>query len=184
MKKSTYEAMRQLALEYYQKAGIVLTEKERQNIEVADFGLDIVQKVGLEIVTYVNTDLVCAKEMVLLPNQVCPEHKHVPTNGRNGKEETFRCRYGKVYLYTDTDSNAKKEDIHIPIPPTDVSVFHETILLPGDQFTIFPETLHWFAAGEEGAVISEFSTKSTDETDIFTDARIVREAIIENDESI
>lgn len=181
MKRSTYESMRRLALEYYQKAGIVLTEKEKESIEVADFGLNMVQTVGLELVTYVNTDLVCAKEMVLLPNQVCPEHKHVPTNGRNGKEETFRCRYGKVYLYTDTDLTAKKEDVQIPIPTTDVSVFHETVLLPGDQFTIFPGTLHWFAAGEDGAVISEFSTRSTDETDVFTDTRIIREAVIEND---
>ena len=101
--------------------------------------------------------------------------------GQAGKEETFRCRFGKVYLYTDGDQSAKKEEIQISLPPTDVSVFHETVLLPGEQFTIVPETLHWFAAGEEGAVISEFSTRSTDETDVFTDARIVREATIEND---
>jgi D-lyxose ketol-isomerase len=42
-----------------------------------------------------------------------------------------------------------------------------------------PETLHWFSAGDEGAVISEFSTKSTDETDVFTDKNIVRAAVIE-----
>lgn len=181
MKRSNYENMKRLALEYYQKAGIVLTETEKQNIEVADFGLGNEQRIGLEIVTYINTERVCAKEMVLLPNQVCPEHKHVPTKGNEGKEETFRCRFGKVYLYTDTDPNATKEGIHIPIPPTDVSVFYETILLPGEQFTIFPETLHWFAAGEEGAVISEFSTRSTDETDYFTDLRVIRETNIEND---
>lgn len=179
MKKSTYEEIKRQVLEYYQKAGIVLTEAECENLEIADFGLEIVKSVGLAIVTYVNTDRVCAKEMVLLPNQVCPEHKHVPTNGHEGKEETFRCRFGKLYLYTDIDLNAKKEDIQIALPPTDVSVFHETVLLPGEQFTIFPETLHWFAAGPEGAVISEFSTKSTDETDWFTDTRIVRESKIE-----
>ena len=43
-----------------------------------------------------------------------------------------------------------------------------------------PETLHWFQAGEDGAVISEFSTKSTDETDVFTDKRLVRAPVIEN----
>jgi D-lyxose ketol-isomerase len=37
-----------------------------------------------------------------------------------------------------------------------------------------PDTLHWFQAGDEGAVISEFSTHSTDEFDIFTDSRIRR----------
>ena len=181
MKQTEVREMQQEALEYYEKAGIVLTEKEKENIEVADLGLGMVRKVGLEIVTYINTERVCAKEMVLLPYQVCPEHKHVPTNGQAGKEETFRCRWGKVYLYTDTDKNAKKEDIHIPLPPTDVSVFDETIPLPGEQFTIMPETLHWFAAGEEGAVISEFSTRSTDETDWFTDPRLIRAPEVEND---
>lgn len=180
MKKSEYLEMQKLAIEYYKKAGIVLTEEEKRNIEVADLGLGMIKSIGLEIVTYINTDRVCAKEMVLIPNQVCPEHRHVPTNGKEGKEETFRCRYGKVYLYTDTDKNAKKEDISLPLPPTDVTVFDETVLLPGQQFTIMPNTLHWFAAGEEGAVISEFSTTSTDETDYFTDKRIVRAPKIED----
>ncbi len=174
MKKELVAEYRKKAAEFYKKANIVMTEEELANIEVADLGLGMIDKVGLEIVTYINTDRVCAKEMVLTPFQVCPEHRHVPTNGQDGKEETFRCRYGKVYLYTDTDKNAKKEDVSIPLPPTDVTVFHETILYPGQQFTIMPGTLHWFAAGEDGAVISEFSTHSTDETDYFTDKRIVR----------
>ena len=180
MKKSELNEMRAIALEYYKKAGIILSETEKENIEVADFGLGMVKQVGLEIVTYINTDRVCAKEMVLLPYQTCPEHKHVPTNGNEGKEETFRCRFGKVYLYTDADKIAKKEDIHAPIPDTDVTVFAETILLPGEQFTIMPGTLHWFCAGKDGAVISEFSTRSTDETDYFTDKRIVRAPEIED----
>ncbi|MBQ7334860.1 MAG: D-lyxose/D-mannose family sugar isomerase [Clostridia bacterium] len=172
MKQFKIEEMRRRAVEYYQKAGIVLTNRERANIEVADFGLGMVEKIGLQLITYVNTARVCAKEMVLLPYQVCPEHKHVPTNGQAGKEETFRCRWGKVYLYTAGESSS---NIGVPLPPTDVTVFHETVLLPGEQFTILPETLHWFAAGDEGAVISEFSTHSTDETDQFTDPRIVRQ---------
>ena len=181
MKKTQFEEVKARALEYYRRAGIVLTEEEEARLEIADFGLDDIYRIGLEIVTYINTSRVCAKEMVLLPRQACPEHRHVPTNGQAGKEETFRCRYGKVYLYTDTNTNAKKEDIHIPLPPTAVTVFDETVLLPGQQFTIYPETLHWFAAGEEGAVISEFSTTSTDETDQFTDERIVRAPKIEED---
>lgn len=42
-----------------------------------------------------------------------------------------------------------------------------------------PEMLHWFQAGPDGAVISEFSTKRTDETDVFTDKKIVRETKID-----
>ena len=135
-------------------------------------------KVGLQLLTYINTERVCAKEMVLLPYQTCPEHMHVPTNGQAGKEETFRCRYGKVYLYVTGEGD--REKIQGQIPETDVSVFHEVILNPGEQYTIMPETWHWFQAGEDGAVISEFSTRSTDETDIFTDPRLVREPKIED----
>ena len=172
MKKAQIEEQKKKALPYYEKAGIVLTEEEKKNIEIADFGLGRVDRVGLQLVVYVNTNRVCAKEMVLLPYQVCPEHRHVPTNGADGKEETFRCRYGKVYLYTDGDG--EKEKIGVPLPETAVTVFHETVLGPGEQYTIMPGTLHWFAAGSEGAVISEFSTHSTDETDFFTDTDIVR----------
>ena len=175
MKRYDYERMRQVALEYYGRAHIVLTDGEKERIEVADFGLDRVDEVGLQILTYVNTERVCAKEMVLAPRQACPEHKHVPSECADGKEETFRCRYGKVYLYTDDGGISKREDITLGfLPDTALTVFRETVLCPGEQFTIMPGTLHWFAAGDDGAVISEFSTRSTDETDVFTDTRIVR----------
>ena len=176
--KTEYDKYSKLALEYYEKAGIVLTDEEKTRIEVADLGLGMIDKVGLELLVYVNTEKVCAKEMVLAPHQTCPEHKHVPTNGMQGKEETFRCRFGKVYLYV--PGEGKKEDIQGIIPETDVDVYHEVVLNPGDQYTIMPETWHWFQAGSEGAVISEFSTRSTDETDKFTDAKVIREPIIED----
>ncbi len=177
MKREVYEKQVKTALEYYEKAGIILSDAEKKKIEVADFGLDMVEKIGLELLTYINTERVCAKEMILLPGQTCPEHMHVKTDGKEGKEETFRCRYGKVYLYV--TGEGKKEDIQGNIPETDVTVFHEVILNPGEQYTIMPETLHWFQAGENGAVVSEFSTKSTDETDVFTDKKIIRAPKIE-----
>ena len=136
------------------EAGIVLTPAERDAIEVADFGLGKLHEIGLQLVVYVNTERVCAKELVLLPRQTCPEHRHPPVGGDPGKEETFRCRRGTVHLHVEGQG--------------------EIALGPGDQFTIPPDTLHWFQAGEEGAIVSEFSTRSRDETDVFTDPRVVR----------
>jgi len=164
------------ALDAFEKAGIKITEEEKGRIEVADLGLGIVEEVGLQILTYVNTEKCCAKEMVLRPYQTCPEHLH--PNGvedgvpYEGKEETFRVRKGICYLYVSGEGN--KEDIKAKIPKTKVSVFHEIILREGEQYTLMPNTWHWFQAGEEGAIISEFSTKSRDETDIFCDDRIKR----------
>jgi D-lyxose ketol-isomerase len=135
-------------------AGIVLTPDERDAIEVADFGLGRLEEIGLQIVVYVNTDRVCAKELVLFPGQLCPEHRHPPVGADPGKEETFRCRRGSVLLWVDGHG--------------------EVELRAGDQFTIPPDTLHWFRAGDAGAIVSEFSTRSRDETDVFTDPLIVR----------
>ena len=176
MKKEVYEQQKKAALAYFQKAHIVLTDAEKDNIEVADYDLNDVNNVGLQLITYINTDRVCAKEMVLLPYQTCPEHWHVDTDGMKGKEETFRCRYGTVYLYVDGE---KKENIQAKMPKTDVTIFNEIILNEGEQHTLMPYTKHWFQGGPKGAVISEFSTRSTDETDVFTDKRIVRMPVIE-----
>lgn len=112
--------------------------------------------------------------MVLFPYQTCPEHRHPPIGNKLGKEETFRCRWGKVYLYVEGDEVVDPK----AIPPKNreqyYTVWHEVELNPGDQYTLAPNTLHWFQAGAEGAVISEFSTRSTDESDIFTDPEIKR----------
>lgn len=178
MKREVVDNIIRRALLMYERAGIVLNEEEKGRIEVVDFGLDQVEELGLQILTYINTERVCAKEMVLLPYQTCAEHKHTPTAGMPGKEETFRCRYGKVYLYV--AGEGEREQIEARIPPTDVTVFHEVILNPGEQYTILPETWHWFQAGPDGAVISEFSTRSTDETDVFTDPRLIRAPKIED----
>ncbi|MBO5059716.1 MAG: D-lyxose/D-mannose family sugar isomerase [Clostridia bacterium] len=168
--------MEKRAREFFKKAGIVVLDSEP--VEVSDFGLNDIENIGLQLVVYINTQRVCAKEMVLLPYQTCPEHKHVETCGNPGKEETFRCRYGKVYLYVEGEGSADK--ICGKLPATDTTVYHEVVLGPGEQYTIMPGTLHWFQAGEEGAVISEFSTRSTDETDVFTDGKIVRQTVIED----
>lgn len=78
----TKEQARERALEFYEKAHIVLTQEEKNRIEVADFGLNDLEHTGLQLLTYVNTERCCAKEMVLFPHQTCPEHRHPPVGGR------------------------------------------------------------------------------------------------------
>ncbi|WNQ09544.1 D-lyxose/D-mannose family sugar isomerase [Paenibacillus aurantius] len=161
------------------RAGIVLTPEEEAGIEIADFGLGEFEKQGLGLVTYINTDPYCAKELVLLPGQTCPEHRHPPVNGTPGKRETFRCRAGLVYLYVEGEA---APSVQAAVPQGSeayYTVYREIVLTPGRQFTIPPDTLHWFQAGPEGAVVSEFSSTSRDEADIFTDPRIVREPQVE-----
>jgi len=127
-------------------------------IEVADFGLVPPAGDRPQILVYVNTDRYCAKELVLFPGQMCPEHRHPPFDGTPGKEETFRCRLGQVDL---------------------VVAGARVSLAPGGQFTIPPDTLHSFQAGADGAVVTEFSSASRDELDVFSDPRIVRAPLVD-----
>ncbi len=174
--RSEYENAKRRALEALDRAGIALTEAERGAIEVADFGLGDFEKTGLALLTYVNTARCCAKELVLLPGQTCPEHRHPAFGEYIGKEETFRVRAGAVYLYV--DGEAAPRPACAP-PDGDYTVFHEIALRPGAQYTLAPDTKHWFQAGPDGAVVSEFSTPSFDDMDIFTDARIRRAPEVE-----
>lgn len=157
------------------KAGIAITPDEEKNIEIADFGLGKLEQTGLQLITYINTERYCAKELVLFPGQTCPEHRHPDRkNGERGKEETFRCRKGIVYLYVEGEPTQSPK----VLPPEEdreyYTVWHEIVLNPGEQYTIPPDTLHWFQAGPDGAIVSEFSSNSDDASDIFTDPRIVR----------
>jgi D-lyxose ketol-isomerase len=168
------EAQR-FAVERLEEAGIVLADAEREAVEVADFGLSRLRETGLQLLVYVNTDRHCAKELVLYPGQTCAEHRHPPFEGTAGKEETFRCRRGLVFLYVEGEPAAAPACT----PPEGVyTVFHEIRLEPGGQYTIPPNTKHWFQAGPDGAVVSEFSTSSRDELDEFSDPRVQRSTVV------
>ena len=170
------EDSRKYAADKFAEAGIAITDQERLAIEVSDFGLSDLDHIGLQLIVYVNTDRVCAKEIVLKPGQTCPEHRHVSVDGQLGKEETFRVRCGTVYLYTEGEpSRAAKAS---PQRWEHYTAWHEIVLGPGEQYTMMPDTLHWFQGGPHGAVVSEFSTRSTDANDIFTDPDITRFTVV------
>ena len=172
--REQFVAAQQKARDYLSRVGIVITPAESANIEVADFGLNELDSTGLELVVYLNTERVCSKELILFPRQTCPEHRHPPVAGEPGKEETFRCRWGEVYLYVSGEPALHPRARAPHGREHTYTVWHEVVLRPGEQFTLSPNSLHWFQAGDEGAVVSEFSTRSWDEADIFTDPHIRR----------
>jgi D-lyxose ketol-isomerase len=156
------------------RAGIVVTPEEARRMEIVDFGLGQFEQTGLGVLVYVNTERCCAKELVMWPRQTCPEHRHPNIGDEPGKEETFRCRSGRAFLYVPGEP-AKTPHCKAPAGRENTySVWHEIELNPGNQYTLLPDTRHWFQAGDEGAVVSEFSTRSRDECDVFTDPQIQR----------
>ena len=177
--REQYDFISKRVKEMLSVAGLPLTPEEAERIEVAAFGFGDISRLGLQLITYVNTERVCAKELIMFAHQTCPEHYHPQINGAPGKEETFRCRWGEVYLYVPGDSSG--------VPATSIpesyepyfTALREIRLGPGEQYTLAPDTTHWFQAGDRGAIISEFSTHSRDEYDVFTDPRVRRAPQIE-----
>ena len=161
------------------QAGIVITAEERGRLEVADFGLQELEQDRLA-----NPDL-CQHRALL-----CKRTRHDAlsnlsrTPASDGRKyfgqrrnlplpvgHRLPLRFGKARPQTRPVVRPKGSEAHY-------TVWKEICLKPGDQYTLMPDTLHWFQAGAEGAVISEFSTRSTDEADYFTDPRIQRLPVV------
>lgn len=172
------EAARQRSAEMLNAAGIVARLDEIEQIEVADLGLSELQLSGVQILTLVDTEKIAARVLVLFPCQTEPEHRHPSLGEYPGKEETIRCHWGVLYLYTPGEPTPEP----VASPPAHCrhtyTVWHEHILHPGGQVTLQPNTPHWFQGGPEGAVVWIFSTKATDLADIFTDPDICRVTVV------
>jgi D-lyxose ketol-isomerase len=145
------EEVRQQALALLNKAHIPLSEEEKRSLKVIDFGLNDIANYGVQFVEYINDERYCARQLVFLPRQTIPEHMHPPVGDDPGKVETFRVVWGKVWAYTE---DAEME------------------LNAGEQCTIGNNQFHWFQAGEDGAVVIEFSSPARDQFDIFKDPRV------------
>ena len=163
------------ALAYMDRAGVVLTDGERESISVADFGLSDLEHQGGQILTFFSTERLSAKIIVLFPWQILPEHWHPAIGSDVGKEEIMRVRWGEVYLYVPGKSTPHPKGKVPPGEENNFTVWHEVILKPGDQYVVQPQTVHWFQAGKDGAVIDDYSSTARDLQDGFTNPRVVRE---------
>lgn len=174
MTSQEYQKALKRTYSYLKKAAIVIRQSERRSLEIVDFSLGRLEEIGLQLFTYINDERYCAKELVLFPYQICPEHRHPRQGKEPGKKETFRCRLGQVYLYVPGPKTENPQAVVPEDKKKTFTVWREIILTPGDQYTIQPDTRHWFQGGPEGAVVSEFSSHSHDESDIFTDEEVER----------
>ena len=106
------------------------------------------------------------------------EHRHPPYDGSPGKEETFRVRIGLVFLHVEGDATPDPRAHPARAERGVYTAACEIVLGPGSQYTVPPDTRHWFQAGPDGAIVSEFSTESRDDLDIFTDPGITRATVV------
>lgn len=171
--RNEYIEVQKKAAQMIRNAGIKMSDKEIDEIQVSDFGLNCIEKEGAQILTFFNTERVSAKIIVLFPKQTLPEHWHTSVGIDPGKEETFRVIEGKAYLYIPGEETVKEGFIPEG-KEAYYTVRNEVALYSCDQMTLEPGVKHWIQAGEEGAVLYSFSSCARDTLDPFTDPNVVR----------
>jgi D-lyxose ketol-isomerase len=162
-----------LALEILAKSHTVLSAEKLKTFGAWDWYLNDYEHIGVAGVEYVNTPRYCGREMVLLPEQIVPEHLSPPIDAGNpGKEKTFLLRYGDLYAYVPGEPTPHPYG-HVPAArKAFFTVWHEIVLHAGDQHTFPANTRYWCQAGPDGAVITEFTSFAVNARDIYTDPEI------------
>ena len=173
------EAARNKAAALIKKSGLIIRPDEIEAMETADFGLGTLDETGCQIVTLVSTERLVVKVLILLPGQTLPEHRHPRLGDYEGKEETVRCEWGRVHVFTPGEMSGNPS---IGKPPErrkhTYTAWQEHLLEPGEQVTLPPGTAHWFQGGPEGAVFWSFTTRAVDLEDIFSDPNVQRQTMV------
>jgi D-lyxose ketol-isomerase len=178
--RSQLRVLQGRAFELFRGAGVTLADRERDGIEVADFGLGTPESEGAQIFTFVQTDRYAAKVIGLFPGQTLPEHWHPPVGADPGKQETVRVAWGRLYVFTDGPDTLR----HGRIVARKAGVYtsrRESVLDPADTRSLKPGEKHWFQGGPQGAVFYSFSSVVRDALDGFSDPAIQRSTCIMED---
>lgn len=162
--------IRKNALDYFNNAGIALS-KEEIDREIKIFNYENVDfyTMGIVIVTFINTERYCGRYILFFPGQCAGEHWHPDVDKYRGKEETLRVLYGNAYAYGEGEPT---KNIKAKIPEGKENYFTsrcETILNPGDQYTVGLNEKHWWQAGPDGVIALEVSSTARDSYDLYTD---------------
>jgi D-lyxose ketol-isomerase len=176
--RSQYHQARLQTEKFLRAAGLVITERDLESLDVADFGFGKLKSIGAQIITLVETEQIGVRVIVNFPWQTEPEHTHPRLEDYAGKEETIRCQWGLLYLYLPGEPTVAPRARIPAAKETIVTAFSEIALHPGEQVTLAPGTPHWFQGGPEGSVVWSFSTKVVDIQDLFTDPNVRRKTIL------
>ena len=87
MTQGEIDKYRSYAHKALEATGITITSEELEKIEVTDFGLGEFQQTGLCLLTFLDTDNVGGRELILLPHQTVPQHLHPIQPDGSGKED-------------------------------------------------------------------------------------------------
>lgn len=151
------DAIAQLAESY----GRPITPAMRKQLWVSDFGMHDFEHLGLTEMIWVNQQEYgyYAMTMYLLPNQMLPEHRHMPITSapaRPAKHESWRVLSGWVYDFSEIGpASSNRPEIPKsfgPVRSRNVVIQHEGEVRQLKKL----ESWHFMKASPQGAIVDEY----------------------------
>jgi D-lyxose ketol-isomerase len=170
------EAGKDAIIELMNYHGYPVFKGIREQLWISDYGLGQFTKLGLAAVGFINDQesSYMVQDLYLLPNQMLPEHYHLKTDKATPKMEGWTVRHGLSYAYGEGERTPKPHAVIPDFEKDNVTVWHETILEPGQTAKLNrPTARHWQFAGPEGAIITEAATYHDNDAVRHTDPKIV-----------
>ena len=131
-----------------------VTDKTRSQLWVSDYGTGRFTELGLAAIMYDNNvkDLYMLQALILLPNQMLPEHWHEKPENLPAKMEGWLVLSGTSYTVGGGEDNlAQFPEIKIPASHNEYANLKEVY------------GHHWQIAGDEGAVLLEVANVHSSE---------------------
>ena len=137
----------------------------REELWVSDYGTGQFTSLGLGARMWKNNEehRYMLMDIFLLPNQMLPEHWHLPGDKNPVKLEGWLVRYGRAHIVGEGEANLGK-DVVIPKCHNGgkVTVEHGVVCGPGDFACLKrAEEHHWQLAGPKGAILTEVANVHT-----------------------
>lgn len=151
-KKAYYEMFA-----YYDVPVTPLMEKD---IWFTDFGLGDFENTGMGGIFWVNDaeHQYFAHEIYLLPGQMIPEHRHVPTAKFPAKFESWMVQKGWCYNFSEV-GEATPGAPEVPESQKPTTISKNFVRQNSGELVHLKqtETFHFLYAGDEGAIVSEYA---------------------------
>ncbi len=138
---------------------VPFTKFMEENIWVTDFGLGDFENLGMGGIFWVNDKEhgYFAHAIYLLPNQMIPEHAHMPTD-KPAKFESWMVEKGWCYNFSEV-GDATPNAPALPASHGATKSKNFVVQNVGDILHLKEtETFHFIIAGDEGAVIDEWAS--------------------------
>jgi hypothetical protein len=152
---------REAYYDMFRRFGYPISDTLKEGMWILEFGLGDFARVGMAGIFWLNRQDFgyFGHEIYLLPGQMIPEHRHLPTDKGPAKMESWQPRHGMIYTFGEGDPTPEYSN---KVPESQRALVNSRHCTPLGIDEIGHlnrlEAWHFMVAGPEGALVTEYGT--------------------------